>query len=144
MMYHYILQVQSMSLTSAASTVLILCISMLVTKAFTFDCPYIAYIITSVVIRVISAAVNISMSTRKLFKNDLNFEFSLGVSVSGSFLFIIFLCLWHWTANSHKVFGALSRLEIISKFSNEKGKICSCFVQFCEIGMPNSSITSSK
>ena len=144
MMYHCVLQVQSMSLMSDASTVLILCIAILVTKACNFDCPYITYIITSVTIRVISVAVNISMSARKLFKNDLNFEFSSGVSVSCSFLFIIFLCLWYWTANSHKVFGALSRLELISKFSNKKDKICSWVVQFCEIGMPNSSIMSSK
>ena len=73
MMYHCVLHVQSMSLTSAASTVLILCIAMLVTKAFNFDCPYITYMITCAVIRVISAAVNISMSARKLFRNDLNF-----------------------------------------------------------------------
>ena len=144
MMYHCILQPQSMLLTSAASTVLILCITMLVTKAFNLDCPYITYVITSVIIRVISVVVNISTSTRKVFKNDLNFEFSSRVSVSCSFLFIIFLCLWYWTANSHKVFGALSRLELISKFSNEKGKICSWVVQFHEIGMPNSFIMSSK
>ena len=73
MMYHCVLHVQSMSLISAASTVLILCIAMFVTKAFNLDCPYITYIITSVIIRVISAAVNINMSARKLFRNDLNF-----------------------------------------------------------------------
>ena len=90
MMYHCILHVQSMSLMSAASTVLILCIALLVTKAFNFDCLYITYMITSVMIRVISAAVNISMSARKLFMNDLNFEFSSGLSNSCSFLFRIF------------------------------------------------------
>ena len=95
MMYHCILHVQSMLLMSAASTVLILCIAMFVTKAFNLDCPYITYIMTSVIIRVISAAVNISISARKLFKNDLNFEFSSGFSVSCSFLFQIFLCLWY-------------------------------------------------
>ena len=95
-------------------------------------------------IRVISAAVNISTSTRKLFRNDLNFEFSSGFFVSCSFLFRIFLCLQYWTAKSCKVFGALSRLELISKFSNDKGKICSWVVQFHETGMPNSSIISSK
>ena len=100
--------------------------------------------ITNVIIRVISVAVNISMSARKLFKNDLSFEFSSEVSVSCSFLFIVFLCLLYWTANSCKVFGTLSRLELISKFSNKKGKICSWVVQFHEIGMPNSSIMSSK
>ena len=98
MMYHCILHVQSISLTSAASTVLILCITMFVTKAFNLDCPYITYFKTSVIIRV----------------------------------------------KSHKVFGALSRLELISKVHNERGRICSWVVQFCEIGIPNSSIISSK
>ena len=59
MMYHCILHVQSMSLMSVASTVLILCIAMFVDKAFHLDCPYITYIMTSVIIRVISVAVNI-------------------------------------------------------------------------------------
>ena len=86
MMYHCILHVQSMLLTSAASTVLILCIAMFVTKAFNLDCLYITYIITSVIIRVISTAVNISISARKLFRNDLNFEFPSGFSVSLLFL----------------------------------------------------------
>ena len=69
-MYHCVLHVQSMSLTSAASTALVLCIAMFVTKAFNLDCPYIIYIIISVIIRAISAAVNISTSARKLFRND--------------------------------------------------------------------------
>ena len=90
MMYHYVLHVQSMSLTSAASTLLIICIAMFVNKAFNLDCLYITYIITSVIIRVISAAVKISLSARKLFRNDLNFEFSSGLSNSCSFLFRIF------------------------------------------------------
>ena len=85
-MYHCVLHVQSMSLMSVASTVLIIYITMFVTKAFNLDCPYITYIITSVIIRVISAAVNISMSARKLFRNDLNFEFLQ------SFLFLAFSC----------------------------------------------------
>ena len=95
MMYLYVLHVQSMSLTSAASTVLILCIAIFITKAFNLDCPYITYIITSVMIRVISAAVNISMSARKLFRNELNFKFSSGVSNSCSFLFRVFLLFWY-------------------------------------------------
>ena len=74
MMYCCVLHVQCMSLTSVASTVLIHCIAMFVTKAFNLDCPYMTYIITSVIIRVISAAVNRNMSARKLFRNDLNFE----------------------------------------------------------------------
>ena len=37
MMYHC---VQSISPMSAASTALILCLAMLVTKAFSLDCPY--------------------------------------------------------------------------------------------------------
>ena len=79
MMYHCVLHLKSMSLMSAASPVLIHCITMFVTKAFNLDCPCITYIITSVIIRVISAAVNISMSARKLFRNDLNFEVSSGL-----------------------------------------------------------------
>ena len=70
MMYHYVLQVQSISLMSAASTAFILCISMFATKAFNLDCPYRIYIIISIIISVISAAVNISTSARKLFRND--------------------------------------------------------------------------
>ena len=131
MMYHCVLHVQSMSLMSAASTVLILCITMFVTKAFNLGCPYITYIITSVIIRVISAAVNISTSARKLLRNDLNFEFSYGLSNTCSFLSRIF-------------FLALSKLGLISQVSNDKGKICSWVVQFLETGIPNSSIISSK
>ena len=56
MMYHCVLHVQSMSLTSATLTALILCIAMFVTKAFNLHCPYIIYIIISVMIRVISAS----------------------------------------------------------------------------------------
>ena len=143
-MYHCVLHVQSMSLTSVASTILIHCIAMFVTKAFNLDCPYITYIITSVIIRVISAAVNISMSARKLFRTDLNFEFSSGFSDSCSFWFRIFLLFWYSTAKSCKVFGALSKLGLISKVSIDKGRICSWVVQFHETGIPNSSIMSSK
>ena len=91
MMSHCVLHVQSMSLMSVASTVLIHCIIMFVAKAFNLDCPYMTYIITSV----ISAAVNISMSARKLFRNDLNFEFSSGFSNSCSLLFRIFFLFQH-------------------------------------------------
>ena len=70
MMYHCVLHVQSMLLTSAASSALILCIAMFVTKAFNLDCQYIIYIIINVIIRALSMAVNISTSARKLFRND--------------------------------------------------------------------------
>ena len=70
MMYHCVLHVQSMSFTSAASTAFICHIAMFATKAFNLDCPYTIYIITSVIIRVIIMAVNISTSARKLFRND--------------------------------------------------------------------------
>ena len=70
MMYHCVLQVQSISLMSAVSMAFILCIAMFVTKAFSLDCLYRIYIIISVIISVISAAVNISTSARKLFRND--------------------------------------------------------------------------
>ena len=77
MVYHCVLHVQSMSLTSVASTVLIHCITMFVTKAFNLDCPCMTYIITSVIIRVISATVNRSMSAKKLFRNLVEAWFSL-------------------------------------------------------------------
>ena len=70
MMYHFVLHVQRMLLTSAASTAFIHCIAMFATKAFNLDCPYTIYIIINVIIRVISAAVNISTSARKLFRNN--------------------------------------------------------------------------
>ena len=70
MMYHCVLHVQSMLLMSAASTAFILCIAMFVTRAFNLDCLYTIYIIISVIIRVISVAVNTSASARKLFRND--------------------------------------------------------------------------
>ena len=69
MMYHCVLQVQSISLMSAASTFFILFIAMLVTKAFNLDCPYNTYIMINTIISVISAAVNMSTSARKLFRN---------------------------------------------------------------------------
>ena len=144
MMYHCVLHMQSMSLTSVVSTVLIHCITMFFTKAFNLDCPYMTYIITSVIIRDISAVVNRSMSAKKLFRNDLNFEVSSGFSNSCSFLFRICFLFWYWTAKSQKVLRPLSRLGLISKVSIDKGKICSWVVQFYETGMSNFSIMSSK
>ena len=144
LMYHCVLHVQSMSLTSAASTVLILCIAMFVTKAFNLDCLYIMYIIISVIIRVISVAVNISTSARKLFRNDLNFEFSSGLSSFFSSFPRIFFLFLYWIAKSYNVFNALIKLGLISKVSSDSGKICSWVVQFHEMGMPNSSIILSK
>ena len=70
MVYHCALHVQSMSLTSAASTAFIHCIAIFSTKAFSLDCLYSTYIIISVIISVISAAVNISTIAKKLFIND--------------------------------------------------------------------------
>ena len=144
MMYDCVSHMQIMSLTSVASTVLIYCIAMFVTKAFILDCPCMTYIITSVMFRVISAVVNRSMSVKKLFRYDLNFEVSSGFSNSGSFLFRICFLFQYWTAKYCRVFGALSRLGLFSKVSINKGKICSWVVQFCETGMPNFSIKSSK
>ena len=131
-------------LTSAALTALILCIAMFITKAFNLDCPYIIYSIISVIIRVISVAVNISMSARKLFKYDWNFEFSSGLSSSCSFLSRKFFLFLYWIAKSHSVFRALIKLGLISKVSSDSGKICSSVIQFHEIGIPNSPIMSSK
>ena len=70
MMYHCVLQVQSIPFMSAASTAFILCIAMFVTKAFSLDCLYNKYFTISPIIRVISAAVNISTSAIKLFRKD--------------------------------------------------------------------------
>ena len=144
MMYHCVLHVQSMSLTSAASTAFIHCIAMFITKAFNLDCPYIIYIIISIIIRVIRVAVNISMLARKLFRNDWNFEFSSGLSSSCSSLSRKFFLFLYWIAKSHSVFGALIKLGLISNVSSDSGKICSWVIQFHEIGIPNSSIMSSK
>ena len=112
MIHHCVLHVQSMSLTSAASTPLFHCITMFVTKAFTFDCLYMTYIITSIITLVTSAAVNRSMSARKLFRNDLNFEIFSGFSNSCSFLSKVFFLFQYLTAKSHKVFGALCILGL--------------------------------
>ena len=89
MMYLCVLHMQSMSLTSVASTVLIHCIAMFVTKAFNLDCLYMTYIMTSVIIMVISMALSRSMSAKKPFRNYLNFEVSSGFSNFCSFLFRI-------------------------------------------------------
>ena len=70
MMYHCVLHLQSMLLTSAALTAFIHCIGMFATKAFNLDCPYTIYIIISVMIRVISTTVNRSTLARKLFRKD--------------------------------------------------------------------------
>ena len=125
MMYHCVLHVQSMSLMSATSTAFIHCIAMFATKAFNLDCPYTIYIIISVIIRVISVAVNISTLARKLFRNNQNFEFSFGLSSSCSSLSKMFFLFLYWTAKSHSVFGALIKLGLISNVSSDSGRICS-------------------
>ena len=125
MMYHCVLHVQSMSLMSAASTAFILYIAMFVTRAFNLDCPYIIYIIINVIIRVISVAVNISTSARKLFRNDQNFELSSGLSNSCSFLSRIFFLFLYWIAKSCSVFEALIKFGLISNVSSDSGRICS-------------------
>ena len=95
MMYHCVLHVQSMSLTSVASIPLMHCIALFVTNAFNFNCQYIRYIITNIIVMVTIAAVNRSMSARKLLRNDLNSEFSFVLSNSWSFLSKIFLLFWY-------------------------------------------------
>ena len=70
MMYHHVLQVQSIPFMSAASNAYILCIAMFVTKAFSLDCPYNTYIMISIIMSVISAAVNMSTLAIKLFRKD--------------------------------------------------------------------------
>ena len=125
MMYHCVLHVQSMSLTSAASTAFICCIAMFVTKAVNLDCQYTIYIIISVIIRVISAAVNRSTLARKLFRNDQNLEFPFGLSSSCSLLSKIFFLFLYWIAKSCSVFGALVKLGLILNVSSDSGRICS-------------------
>ena len=145
MMYHCVLQVQSISLMSAASTTFILCIAMFSTKAFSLDCPYNTYIMISVKISVISAAVNMSTSARKLFRNARNLElFSFGLSESHSFFLKIFILFLYQTAKSHSVLGALIKFGLISNVSSDIGRICSCVVQFNEICFPEFSKISSK
>ena len=124
-MDHCVLHVQSMSLTSAASTAFICCMAMFATKAFNLDCPYTIYIIVSVIIRVISMAVNRSTLARKLFRNDQNLEFFFGLSSSCSFLSKIFFLFLYWIAKSCSVFGALIKLGLISNVSSDSGRICS-------------------
>ena len=143
-MYHCVLQVQSISLMSAASTAFILCIAMFVIKAFSLDCPYNIYIIISVIISVISAAVNISKSARKLFRNAWNLDLSSGLTEFHSFLSRIFFLFLYWTAKSHNVFRALIKLGLISNVSSDIGRICSCVVQFSKICFPNSSTGGSR
>ena len=144
-MYHCVLQVQSIPFISAASTAFILCIAIFVTKAFSLDCPYNTYIMINMIISVISAAVNISTSAIKLFRNAWNLEFfSLGLSEFCSFLSrMLFLCLYR-TTNSHSVLGALIKFGLISNVSSDIDRICSHVVQFNEICFPKFSKISSK
>ena len=134
MMYHCILQVQSISLMSATSTTFILYIAMFITKAFNLDCLYNTYIMISVIISVISTAVNISTSARKLFRNIRNLElFSSGLSEFHSFLSRISFLFLYRTAKSRNVFRALIKFGLISNVCSDIGRICSCVVQFNEI-----------
>ena len=79
----------------------------------------------SVIIRVISVAVNINTSARKVFRNDRNFEFSFGLSSSCSFLSKRFFLFLYWITKSCSIFGALIKLGLISNVSSDSGKICS-------------------
>ena len=90
---------------------------MFITKAFSLDCPYNTYIMISVIISVISAAVNMSTSARKLFRNAWNLElFSLGPSEFCSFLLRVFFLFLYHTTNSHSVLGALIKFGLIQMF----------------------------
>ena len=137
MMYHCVLQVQSIPLMSVASTAFILCIAMFVNKAFSLDCLYNTYIMISMIISVISALVNTSTSARKLFRNGWNLElFSLGPSKFCCFLLRIFFLFLYHTTNSRSVLGALIKFGLISNVSSDIGRIYSCVVQFNEICFP--------
>ena len=99
----------------------------------------------SLIISIISAAVNISTSARKLFRNAWNLElFSLGPSEFCSFLLRIFFLFLYRTTNSHSVLGALIKFGLISNVSSDIGRICSCVVQFNEICFPKFSKMSLK
>ena len=145
MMYHCVLQVQSIPFMSAASTAFILCIAMFVTKAFSLDCLYNTYIMISIIISVISAAVNISTSAIKLLRKEWNLEsLSFGLSEFLPFLSrMYFLFLYH-TAKSHSVLGALIKFGLILNVSSDIGRICSCVVQFNKICFPKFSKISLK
>ena len=95
-------------------------------------------------IRVISAAVNISTSARKLFRNEQNFELSSGLSTSCSFQSKIFFLFLYRIARSHSIFEALINFGSISNVSSDNGRICSRVIHFHEIVIPDSSITLSK
>ena len=105
MMYHCVLYVQSMSLTSVASTPLMCCIAVFVTKTFNFDCLYIIYTITNVMIMVTSAAVNRSMSSRKLLRNDLNSEVCFVFLIPGLSYLRFSFCFGIELPNLVKVLG---------------------------------------
>ena len=114
MMYNCVLQVQSILFVSAASTAFILCIAMFVTKGFSLDCLCNTYITISEMIRVISAAVNMSTSAIKLFRKDWNLEsFSFGVSKLCSSLSNVFLLFLYLIAKSRNVLGALIKFGLI-------------------------------
>ena len=144
MMYYCVLQVQSIPFMSAASTAFILCIAMFVTKTFSLDCLYNTYIMISMITSVISAAVNISTSARKLFRNAWNLLFSLGLAKFCSFLSKIFFLFLYHTAKCRSVLGALIKFGLISNVSSDVGRICSCVVQFNKICFPKFSKMSSK
>ena len=99
----------------------------------------------SMIISVISAAVNMSTSAKRLFRNVWNLElFSLGSSEFRSFLSNIFFLFLYRTAKPHSVLGALIKFGLISNVSSDIGRICSCVVQFNEICFPKFSKISSK
>ena len=134
MMYHCVLQVQSIPFTSAASTAFNLCITIFVTKAFSLDCLYSTYIMINMIISVKSAAVNMSTLAIKLFRKNRNLEsLSSGLSEFRSSLSRIFFLFLYRTAKSHSVLGALIKFGLISNVSSDIGRICSCVVQFNEI-----------
>ena len=130
---------------SVASTALIFCMAIFVTKAFSLDCLYNTYIMISTIIRVISAAVNMSTSAIKLFRKDWNLEsLTPGLSKFCSSLSKVFFLFLYLIAKSHNVLGALIKFGLISNVSSYIGRICSCVVQFNEIRFPKFSKISSK
>ena len=75
------------------------------------------------------AAMNISMSTKKLFMNFQNLDFGF------SWLVIVIQFSWYCSMKSLSIMGACINFGFIWKESNEMGVGCLTLVQFLSIGV---------
>ena len=81
------------------------------------------YIMISMIISVISAAVNISTSAMKLFRNARNLEsLFFGLSELRSFLSRIFFLFLYRTAKSRSVLRALIKYGLILNVLSDMGQ----------------------